>query len=106
MSGPWVLGWMGACLAALLGVRSATFLLLESKVSPIQEVAVASKGEKALASVIRELRKGAKRKDKARDVAAAVWPAFCEAVTIAQDEKRTGDIKGVRRSMPSEAMAD
>jgi hypothetical protein len=54
-------------------------------------------GEKALARVVKELRRAARGKAKARDAAAEAWPAFLDAVAQAQEEIRTGKLAGVDR---------
>jgi hypothetical protein len=58
---------------------------------------MAKVGKKALARVVKQLRKAARGKGKARDVAAEIWPDFVDAVAQAQEEIRTGQLAGVDR---------
>jgi hypothetical protein len=58
---------------------------------------MAKVGEKALARVVKQLRKAARGDGKAKDVAAEAWPDFVDAVALAQEEIRTGKLAGVDR---------
>lgn len=58
---------------------------------------MAKVGEKALARVIKQLRKAAQGEEKPRDAAAEAWPDFVDAIAAAQEEIRTGQLAGVDR---------
>ena len=58
---------------------------------------MAKVGEKALARVVKQLRKSARGDLKAREAAAEAWPSFVQAIAAAQEEIRTGQFTGVDR---------
>jgi hypothetical protein len=58
---------------------------------------MAKVGKKALARVIKQLRKTARGDAKASEAAAEAWPDFVDAIAAAQEEIRTGQLAGVDR---------